>query len=62
MPACTSCNGRAQLECDGIVIVVWVFLLVLIVVTIFAGVKTVPQGQVWTVERFGAYTRTLRRD
>ncbi len=39
--------------------VVFVFLLVLIVVTIFAGVKTVPQGQIWTVERFGAFTRTL---
>ena len=39
--------------------VIFVFLLVLIVVTMFAGVKTVPQGQIWTVERFGAFTRTL---
>jgi regulator of protease activity HflC (stomatin/prohibitin superfamily) len=39
--------------------VVFVFLLVLIVVTVFAGVKTVPQGQIWTVERFGAFTVTL---
>ena len=39
---------------------VWVLLLVLIVVTMFAGVKTVPQGQVWTVERFGAFTRELQ--
>ena len=39
--------------------VVFVFLLILIVVTIFAGVKTVPQGQIWTVERFGAFTATL---
>ena len=39
--------------------VVFVFLLVLIIVTIFAGVKTVPQGQIWTVERFGAFTSTL---
>jgi regulator of protease activity HflC (stomatin/prohibitin superfamily) len=39
--------------------IVFVFLLVLIVVTMFAGVKTVPQGQIWTVERFGAFTRTL---
>ena len=42
------------------VIVVWVLLLVLVVVTLFAGVKTVSQGQVWTVERFGAYTRLLQ--
>jgi regulator of protease activity HflC (stomatin/prohibitin superfamily) len=39
--------------------IVFVLLLILIVVTIFAGVKTVPQGQIWTVERFGAFTRTL---
>ena len=38
---------------------VWILLLVLVVVTFFAGVKTVPQGQVWTVERFGAFTREL---
>jgi regulator of protease activity HflC (stomatin/prohibitin superfamily) len=39
--------------------VVFVFLLLLIVITIFAGVKTVPQGQIWTVERFGRFTSTL---
>lgn len=39
--------------------VVFVFLLLLIIITIFAGVKTVPQGQIWTVERFGAFTTTL---
>ena len=27
--------------------------------TLFAGVKTVPQGYDWTIERFGKYTRTL---
>jgi regulator of protease activity HflC (stomatin/prohibitin superfamily) len=43
-----------------VVIVVWVLLLILVVVTLFAGVKTVSQGQVWTVERFGAYTRLLQ--
>ena len=37
----------------------WVVVLVLIVVTVFAGAKTVPQGQMWTVERFGAFTRLL---
>lgn len=38
---------------------VWILILVLVVVTVFSGVKTVPQGQVWTVERFGAFTREL---
>jgi regulator of protease activity HflC (stomatin/prohibitin superfamily) len=31
----------------------------LVVLTLFAGVKTVTQGYHWTVERFGRYTRTL---
>jgi len=39
--------------------IIFAFLLLLIVVTIFAGVKTVPQGQIWTVERFGRFTNTL---
>jgi regulator of protease activity HflC (stomatin/prohibitin superfamily) len=39
--------------------IVLIVLAVLVVVTIIAGVKTVSQGQQWTVERFGRYTRTL---
>lgn len=39
---------------------VFIALLVLVVLVFFAGVKTVPQGQVWTVERFGAYTVMLQ--
>ncbi|GAL21811.1 putative stomatin/prohibitin-family membrane protease subunit YbbK [Vibrio maritimus] len=35
------------------------FILVA-VVFIVAGVKTVPQGNNWTVERFGRYTHTLK--
>lgn len=34
-------------------------LLVLVVVTISRGVRTVPQGSQWTVERFGRYRTTL---
>jgi len=34
-------------------------LVVLVVLILFAGVKTVPQGSNFTVERFGKYTRTL---
>src|SRR5437870_13748948 len=33
--------------------------VLLVIVTLFAGVKTVPQGFDWTIERFGKYTRTL---
>ena len=36
-----------------------IVLLVLAVVTLFKGVRTVPQGYNWTVERFGAYRATL---
>ncbi len=35
-------------------------LVVLAVLVLFAGVKTVPQGYNFTVERFGRYTRTLK--
>src|SRR3989440_1427069 len=34
-------------------------VVVLAVLTLFAGVKTVSQGYNWTVERLGRYTRTL---
>jgi regulator of protease activity HflC (stomatin/prohibitin superfamily) len=36
-----------------------IVLVLLVVFTLFAGVKTVPQGYDWTIERFGKYTRTL---
>ena len=34
-------------------------LLVLVVITIFQGIRIVPQGYNYTVERFGRYTKTL---
>ena len=37
-----------------------IVLVVLSIVTLFAGVKTVPQGYNWIVERFGKFTRTLQ--
>lgn len=40
-----------------------IFVLVLVVFALFAifrSVRTIPQGEQWTVERFGRYTRTLR--
>jgi regulator of protease activity HflC (stomatin/prohibitin superfamily) len=36
-----------------------IVLVVLVILTLLAGVKTVSQGYHWTVERFGRYTRTL---
>ncbi len=35
-------------------------LVVLSIVLIFMGVKQIPQGYEWTVERFGRYTQTLK--
>ena len=40
--------------------VVLIALVVLVVMIVFAGVKTIPQSYNWTIERFGKYTRTLR--
>lgn len=37
-----------------------VVIIVLAVAVLFAGVKTVPQGMEYTVERFGRYTHTLK--
>ena len=40
-----------------------IFVLVLlcfVVLLVFLGVKSVPQGREYTVERFGRYTRTLQ--
>lgn len=37
----------------------WIVLLILVIVVIYSGAKTVSQGEVWTVERFGAFTRLL---
>ena len=37
-----------------------ILVLVLAVVLVIMGVKSVPQGSEYTIERFGRYTRTLR--
>jgi regulator of protease activity HflC (stomatin/prohibitin superfamily) len=37
----------------------YIVFAVLLLFVVFSFVKTVPQGQEWTVERFGRYTRTL---
>ncbi len=41
-------------------LIVLVVLAIVVVIGIALGVRTVPQGQVWTVERFGAFTRLLQ--
>ena len=47
------------MEPAGLTIFVLV-VLVLAVILVFMGVKAVPQGREYTVERFGRYTKTLR--
>src|SRR3974390_2112448 len=42
----------------GFDILAVVFVL-LVIVTLFAGIKTVPQGYDWTIERLGKYAPTL---
>jgi regulator of protease activity HflC (stomatin/prohibitin superfamily) len=37
-----------------------IIIVLLAILTLFLGVKTVPQGYHWTVERFGRYTRILQ--
>ncbi|WP_135467095.1 SPFH domain-containing protein [Crenalkalicoccus roseus] len=44
---------------SGIEILLLVLLLV-VLFTAWQGIRTVPQGEVWTVERFGAFTRLLQ--
>jgi regulator of protease activity HflC (stomatin/prohibitin superfamily) len=39
--------------------IVVIALVVFVIMVLFAGIKTVPQGYQYTVERFGRYTRTL---
>lgn len=40
--------------------IVLIVLLGVAILTATRGIRTVPQGEVWTVERFGAFTRTLQ--
>ncbi|WP_137131558.1 SPFH domain-containing protein [Rhizobium sp. FY34] len=46
------------MDLSGFDIVV-IALVVFVILVLFAGIKTVPQGYRYTVERFGRYTRTL---
>lgn len=41
------------------ILVVLLVLIVLVFVVLWSGIKIVPQGNEWTVERFGKYIRTL---
>ena len=40
--------------------VVLLAILLLAIVTVAKGIRTVPQGEIWSVERFGAFTRLLQ--
>ena len=48
-----------MMELTGLTIFVLV-VVVLAVLLVLMGVKTVPQGREYTIERFGRYTKTLR--
>jgi regulator of protease activity HflC (stomatin/prohibitin superfamily) len=37
-----------------------IVLLIVVIVTLFAGIKIVPQGEEWVVERLGKYLKTLK--
>ncbi|MBB3446074.1 SPFH domain-containing protein [Rhizobium sp. BK379] len=39
--------------------IVVIVLVIFVIMVLFAGIKTVPQGYRYTIERFGRYTRTL---
>jgi regulator of protease activity HflC (stomatin/prohibitin superfamily) len=39
--------------------IIWVAVIILAILVALRGIRTVPQGEVWTVERFGAFTRML---
>src|SRR5215813_13611101 len=54
--------GRLSSRVGGIMSGFEIFVIalaLLVVVSLLAGVKTVPQGYDWTIERFGKYTHTL---
>src|SRR3546814_3721378 len=55
------CRSFAHIHAGGSLImgIIAVALLLFAVVTLFKGVRIVPQGFEWTVERFGRYDRTL---
>ncbi|HYF08861.1 MAG TPA: SPFH domain-containing protein [Acetobacteraceae bacterium] len=40
--------------------IILILILVLAIITVAKGVRTVPQGEVWTVQRFGAFTHMLQ--
>ncbi len=52
-----SVGGYAALDGVGVTALV---LLAFAAILVFLSVKSVPQGEEWTVERFGRYTRTLK--
>ena len=39
--------------------IVFLVLVLLIIFTIYLGIKIVPQSQVYVIERFGRYTKSL---
>ncbi|HSF96876.1 MAG TPA: SPFH domain-containing protein, partial [Thermohalobaculum sp.] len=44
----------------GVYGIALIILVIFVLILVSRAVRTVPQGENWTVERFGRYTRTLR--
>ena len=40
--------------------IILIVLVLVAIVTVMKGIRTVPQGEVWTVQRFGAFTHLLQ--
>ena len=40
--------------------IVAIVLVVFVLIALSRGVRSIPQGEEWTVERFGRYTHTLQ--
>lgn len=51
--------GLEEFGLDGLSITL-IGIGILLILVLFAGAKTVPQGYNFTIERFGKYTRTLK--
>ena len=48
-----------ELDAPALGTIVLIALILLGIVTAMKGIRQVPQGEVWTVQRFGAFTRLL---
>ncbi len=53
-------KGAIEMENISVFGIAIIVLIIFAVIVVSRAVRTVPQGETWTVERFGRYTRTLQ--